>query len=83
LTEHPRLACTFATRMASLGCKFALDDFGTGYGSFTYLKLLPISCLKIDREFVHDLSASPASRHVVEAMVSLAREFGMVIGEPR
>jgi PAS domain S-box-containing protein len=76
LTEHPRLACAFAKRMASLGCRFALDDFGTGYGAFTYLKLLPISYLKIDREFVHDVSESAASCHVIEAMVSLARGFG-------
>jgi PAS domain S-box-containing protein len=76
LTDHPRLAARFAEHMAALGCRFALDDFGTGYGFFTYLKLLPINYLKIDREFVHDLSENPASKHVVEAMVSLARGFG-------
>jgi PAS domain S-box-containing protein len=76
LTEHPQEASAFATQVASLGCKFALDDFGTGYGAFTYLKLLPISYLKIDREFVHDVAESTASRHVVEAMVSLASGFG-------
>jgi PAS domain S-box-containing protein len=76
LTEHPQEASVFATQIASLGCKFALDDFGTGYGAFTYLKLLPISYLKIDREFVQDVSESTASRHVVEAMVSLASGFG-------
>lgn len=82
LTEHPKLACRFAEHMAALGCKFALDDFGTGYGAFTYLKLLPISYLKIDREFVHDVARNPASRYVVEAMVSLARGFGQqTIGE--
>ena len=32
--------------------------------------------LKIDVEFVRDLPASRASRHVVEAVVSLARAFG-------
>jgi PAS domain S-box-containing protein len=76
LTEHPKLASGFATHMSKLGCQFALDDFGTGYGAFTYLKLLPINYLKIDREFVHDLFESSASKHVVEAMVSLARGFG-------
>jgi PAS domain S-box-containing protein len=76
LTEHPKLARRFAEQMAALGCKFALDDFGTGYGAFTYLKLMPIGYLKIDREFVHDLARNSASRHVVEAMVSLAHGFG-------
>jgi EAL domain-containing protein (putative c-di-GMP-specific phosphodiesterase class I) len=76
VAEHIEGALRFATRMAALGCQFALDDFGTGYGAFTYLKLLPIHYLKIDREFVHDLPDNPASRHLVEAMVSLARCFG-------
>ena len=61
-----------------LGCKVALDDFGTGYSGFAYLKQLPVDYLKIDKEFVRDMSTSPASRHVVEAVVNLARGFGLV-----
>jgi PAS domain S-box-containing protein len=76
LAEHLERARQFSTQMSALGCQFALDDFGTGYGAFTYLKMLPINYLKIDREFVHDLPENPASRHLVEAMVSLARCFG-------
>ena len=55
----------------------ALDDFGTGFGSFTYLKKLPITYLKIDIEFVRDLVTNPANRHVVRAIVSLAQAFGL------
>jgi PAS domain S-box-containing protein len=76
ITGHPELACSFARDIAALGCRFALDDFGTGYGAFTYLKQLPIHYLKIDREFVHDVAHNAASRHVVQALVSLARGFG-------
>ena len=65
----------FADRLRHLGCRLALDDFGTGYGGFTYLKQLPLDFLKIDLEFVRDLAANPASRHVVQAVVALARGF--------
>ena len=67
----------FAKGLAELGCGLALDDFGTGFGSFTYLKRLPISYLKIDIEFVRDLVTNPANQHVVRAIVSLAQAFGL------
>ena len=66
-----------ADRLTSVGCGFALDDFGTGYGSFTYLKHLPVSYLKIDMEFVRDLPTDPADRQVVRAIVDVARNFGI------
>jgi PAS domain S-box-containing protein len=67
----------FVDLMHRLGCRVALDDFGTGYSGFAYLKQLPIDQLKIDMEFVRDLSTSPASRHVIEAVVNLAHGFGL------
>jgi PAS domain S-box-containing protein len=66
----------FIAGLRDLGCGLALDDFGTGYGGFTYLKRLPIDYLKIDMEFVRDLTHSTASQEVVRAVVSLARGFG-------
>jgi PAS domain S-box-containing protein len=67
----------FAHGLADLGCSLALDDFGTGFGSFVYLKKLPLTYLKIDIEFVRDLVTSHANLHVVKAIVSLARGFGL------
>jgi diguanylate cyclase (GGDEF)-like protein/PAS domain S-box-containing protein len=66
----------FAERMVALGCSFALDDFGTGFSSFTYLKRLPVQYLKIDIEFVRDVTHSQHDRAVVSAIVALARGFG-------
>jgi PAS domain S-box-containing protein len=66
-----------ADRLADVGCGFALDDFGTGYGSFTYLKYLPVSYIKVDTEFVRDLRADSPDRQVVSAIVDVARNFGI------
>jgi PAS domain S-box-containing protein len=66
----------FAQGLRDLGCGLALDDFGTGFASFTYLKTLPFTHLKIDIDFVRGLAESPANRHVVDAIVSLAKGFG-------
>jgi PAS domain S-box-containing protein len=82
VVQDEAAARDFVTQLHALGCKVALDDFGNGYGGFTYLKQLPIDCLKIDIEFVRDLLVNQASRHVVEAIVSLAHNFHLsTVGE--
>ena len=67
---------SFIRRLVNLGCRFALDDFGTGFGSLMYLKRLPVDYLKIDIEFVKDLTTNPANLHLVKAVVALAHGFG-------
>jgi diguanylate cyclase (GGDEF)-like protein/PAS domain S-box-containing protein len=82
IVEDQSAARTFTERLRQLGCEIALDDFGTGYGGLTYLKQIPVDFLKLDIEFVRDLSRSDASRHVVQALVALARDFGLrTVGE--
>ena len=72
-----RQARSFTGRARELGCRVALDDFGTGFGGFTQLKHLPVDMLKIDIDFVRDLATNPGSRLVVQAVVGLARGFGL------
>jgi diguanylate cyclase (GGDEF)-like protein/PAS domain S-box-containing protein len=66
----------FVERMIELGSELALDDFGTGFASFTYLKQLPVQYLKIDIEFIRDLTRNRRDVAVVKAIVALARDFG-------
>ena len=65
-----------ARGLTAIGCRLALDDFGTGFGSFTYLKRLPITYLKVDVDFVRDLATNRDNQHLVKAIVGLARDFG-------
>jgi PAS domain S-box-containing protein len=75
IVEEEEAARTFAERLRAIGCKVALDDFGTGYGTLTYLKQIPVDYLKLDIEFIRDLTTSSASRHVVQAVLALAHDF--------
>lgn len=66
----------FLEDLRQLGCRFALDDFGVGFCSFGYLKYLPVDVLKIDGAFVRDLPRSEVDRHLVRAIVEMARGLG-------
>ncbi len=56
--------------------KIALDDFGTGFSSLSYLKILPIDYLKIDKSFVNDLQESGDSRLLL-AILAIAKSMGI------
>lgn len=61
------------------GIRISLDDFGTGYSSLMYLQEFPVSILKIDRTFTRDIFESIEQQHIVDAIVSLAKNFEMLV----
>lgn len=77
LMRHGASGEQLVRSIRALGCGIALDDFGVGFGGFAYLKSLPVTAVKIDRQFVSDALEEPASSHVIQAIVSLARAFGL------
>ncbi len=62
-----------------IGINFSIDDFGTGYSSFSYLKSLPISTLKIDREFVKDIILDQNDRSIVTAIIAMGHTLNYTI----
>ena len=57
------------------GIHFTIDDFGTGHTSISRLKSLPVSDLKIDRQFIKSIPMEPNSLSIVEAIISLAHSL--------
>jgi diguanylate cyclase (GGDEF)-like protein/PAS domain S-box-containing protein len=70
-------ACSFLTSLSALGCGIALDDFGAGFGSLHYLKNLPIDHLKVDGQFIRNLTTNPDDLVVVDSLVRMARGLRM------
>ena len=76
LLDDPDAALAQLRRIRDLGVRLAIDDFGTGYSSLSYLRRLPIDDVKIDREFIVDLTSSTPGRTIVDAVVRMCHALG-------
>ncbi len=61
--------------LKSIGVKLAIDDFGTGYSSLAYMKRLPIDTLKIDQEFVGDVTIDPDDAAITATIITMAHSL--------
>ncbi|HWH81348.1 MAG TPA: EAL domain-containing protein [Burkholderiaceae bacterium] len=61
----------------ALGIEISLDDFGTGFSSLSCLRSLPIDVVKVDRSFVHDVTAAPEDVSVTRAIITMAHGLQM------
>jgi len=59
------------------GFKFAIDDFGSGFSSFHYIKRLPIDFIKIEGEFIRNLTKDETNRAFARSIVTLAKELNI------
>lgn len=66
-------AKSFIDEVRSLGVKVALDDFGAGASSFGYLKTLPVDFLKIDGQFIKEITHDGLDVVAVKCFRDVAR----------
>jgi diguanylate cyclase (GGDEF)-like protein/PAS domain S-box-containing protein len=78
--QNAELTLLILRRLKEMGIRISIDDFGTGYSSLSYLKRFPIDTVKIDQDFVRDLTPDDAA--IITAVISMARALNLrVIAE--
>lgn len=61
------------------GIVLAIDDYGTGFSSLSYLKLLPVKELKIDKSFIFDMLNDENDATIVKSTIELAHNLGFTV----
>ncbi|MEM1261919.1 MAG: EAL domain-containing protein [Pseudomonadota bacterium] len=74
-----KVVAAFMNRLRALGCIFSLDDFGSGLSSFAYLKSLPVNFIKIDGDFIGNVSHDLMDQSIVSAISQVGRSLGVYI----
>ena len=71
--HNAELSLGIMRRLKEMGISISIDDFGTGYSSLSYLKRFPIDTVKIDQNFIRDLSRDSNDGAIISAVISMAR----------
>lgn len=79
LMRDPEATARMLGRLRKAGIGVCIDDFGTGYASFSYLRRLPSTNVKIDREFITPLEGDARARRLFQSMVEIGHALGLTV----
>ena len=66
-------------QLKEIGFLLSIDDFGSGYSSLSLLGGFPLDTIKLDRTFMDKALSSPRSQIIVQKVVELAHEMGILV----
>ncbi|MFV0300776.1 MAG: EAL domain-containing protein [Paracoccus sp. (in: a-proteobacteria)] len=75
--QLPEEVNRFMREVQGHGVSLALDDFGAGYTSFRYLRDFCFDMIKIDGQFIREISRHPDNQVLTRALQSIAIHFDM------
>lgn len=67
-------------QLKEMGIRIMIDDFGAGQTSLSYLALLPVAGLKIDRAFIVNLLDNDSSNNaIIQSVIELAHKLKLEV----
>ena len=72
-TDNAKQMIELINRLRAKGFEIEMDDFGSGYSSLNMLSYMPIDVLKMDMQFVRNITQSEKDFKLVELVLDIAR----------
>lgn len=63
-------------KLRKLGIKIAIDDFGKGFSSLSYLTMLNVDYIKLDKGFIDYVTTDEIKAQIVEYTINLSHKLG-------
>ncbi|RIX48465.1 MAG: diguanylate cyclase [Rhodocyclales bacterium GT-UBC] len=76
-THQSSQAMEFSRQLRALGCQIGLDDFGGGLSSFSQLRSIAPSYVKLSRSLTRDLGGNRASTALLRAVQEITADLGI------
>jgi diguanylate cyclase (GGDEF)-like protein/PAS domain S-box-containing protein len=77
--QNFELTMNVLRELREMGVSIAIDDFGTGQSSLIYLKHFPIDTVKIDKEFLKEVTSDETAAAIVSYVINLAHTLSLKV----
>ena len=77
--QNFELTMEMLRELRAMGVGVSVDDFGTGQSSLTYLKHFPIDTVKIDKEFLREVTSDETAAAIVSYVINLAHTLQLKV----
>lgn len=75
---HLNQARAVSAALRNIHCKISLDNFGVEPNPFQLIKHVPADYIKINREFIKNLTTSMENQHSIQSITEKARRNGQI-----
>lgn len=77
--RHPQETASIMRNFHERSIKIVIDSFGIGCCNLNTLQQFQIYKLKIDKSFIHNLTADTKNRSIVDAIIAIAYSMGLKV----